>query len=50
MTGVTCLYDELNEFKSSAAVAAGETARGITNSCGGLKQDLTDNFHAIISS
>lgn len=52
--GVTCSYDELNRFKSSAAVTAGgnckSNLRAITDSGGGLIQAVADNFDANISS
>ena len=50
--GVTCTYDELLRFKSSAAHAAGKRIRnmGLTEARNGLVQVVADNFDANISS
>ena len=49
---VTCTYDELLRFKTSAAVAANEerSLRGMFDSRFGLIQAIADNFDANISS
>ena len=50
--GITCSYDEVLRFKSSAAHAAAKSIEklGISSSDGGLVQVIADNFDASISS
>ena len=50
--GVTCSYDEVLQFKKSAAVAATENAnlRGVSDSRPAMIQTVVDNFDADISS
>ena len=50
--GITCSYDEVLRFKSSAAHAAAKSKEklGISSSDGGLVQVIADNFDASISS
>ena len=49
--GVTCTYQEVRRFKSSAAAAAKECSlQGLTESNSGLVQVVVDNFDATISS
>ena len=50
--GVTCTYDEVLRFKSSAAHAATRNIEklGLSQSSGGLIQVVADNFDATISS
>ena len=50
--GVTCSYDEILQFKKSAALAATNDIQlsGIHEGDGGLIQTLVDNFNADISS
>ena len=52
MFGTTCIYDELNRFKRSAASAARESKekQGISDSQPGLIQVIIYNFDANISS
>ena len=50
--GVTCTYDEMLRFKSSAAADAAQNSilSGISSSNDGLVQTVADNFDANISS
>ena len=50
--GITCSYDEVRQFKKSAAVAATESTNltGISESSPSMIQTIVDNFDADISS
>ena len=50
--GITCSYDEVRQFKKSAAVAATESTNltGISETSQSMIQTIVDNFDADISS